>query len=145
MSTRQVAAPFREAMPGDISVYDVEGDLTTLEYCFVELDTARARTVKAYAGGIATGVLCNRPIEDGTSTQFSTEALVQTKGKALVKAGSGALTPGQLVKVGTGGVGDAATPSDGDIIVGQCEVGAAAGLPATVRLFGGPVYVSIPE
>jgi len=39
------------------------------------------------------------------------------------------------VKVGTGGVGDKATPTSKDIIVGQCEVAAAAGLPATVRLF----------
>ena len=135
MSSSQVTAPFREAMPGDISSYDVEGDLTTYEYCFVELDTARNRCVKAYAGGMPVGVLVNRPIEDGTSTAFSITALVQWRGKALVKAGSGALAARDLVKVGTGGVGDAATPTDGDIVVGQCEVGAAAGLPATVRLF----------
>jgi len=46
------------------------------------------------------------------------------------------------VKVGTGGVGDKATPTAGDVIVGQCEVAAAAGLPATVRLIG-PFYYAI--
>lgn len=129
-----VTAPFREAMPGDISSYDVEGDLSTYEYCFVELDTARQRTVKAYAGGYPAGVLCNRPVETATSTNFSTIALVQWRGKALVKAGSGGLTAGALVKLTTGGVGIIATPSDHDQIVGQCEVAATEGLPATVRL-----------
>ncbi len=143
MSTSQITAPFREALPGDISAYDVEGDLTSYEYCFVQLDTSRARCVAAYAGGFPVGVLTNRPIEDGTSTAFSTVALVQWRGKALVKAGSGGLDAGDLVKVGTGGVGVTATPDDGDIVVGQCEVGAPDGLPATVRLFG-PVYVSKP-
>lgn len=135
MSGNHVAAPFFERMPGDVSSYDVEGDLTSYEYCFVQLDTARARTVKAFAGGIATGVLINRPIEDATQTAFSTTALVQWRGKALVKAGAAGLAPGDLVKAGTGGVGDKATPTDGDVIEGECEVGAAAGLPATVRLF----------
>lgn len=133
MSSSQVTAPFREAMPGDISSYDVEGDLTNLEYCAVELDTARNRCVKAYAGGVPVGVLCNRPIEDATSTHFSTIALVQYKGKVLLKAGTGGLDAGDLVKLDTGGVGITATPGDGDFIVGQCEVGAEAGLPATVR------------
>ncbi len=140
-----VTAPFREAMPGDISSYDVEGDLSSLEYCMVQLDTARQRTVKAYAGGIGVGILTNRPVETATSTAFSLVALVQYKGKALWKAGDDGLNPGDLVKAGTGGVGDAATPDDGDLVYGECEVAAAAGLPATVRLFNGPVYVSIPR
>jgi len=142
MSTSQITAPFREAMPGDISSYDVEGDLTTLEYTFVELDTARNRCVKAWSSGLPVGVLCNRPIEDGTSTAFSTIALVQLRGKALVKAGSGDLAAGDWVKVTTGGVGVKATPTAGDVIVGQCEVGAVAGLPATVRLIG-PFYYAV--
>lgn len=139
-----VTAPFREALPGDISSYDVDGDLSALEYCFVELDTARNRAVKAYAGGLAVGVLCNAPVETVTSSEFSRVAQVQYKGKALIKAGGSGLAVGNLVTPGTGGVGDVATPSDGDIIYGQCEVAAAAGLPATVRLFNSPVYVSIP-
>lgn len=142
MSSSQVTAPFREAVPGDIASYDVEGDLTNYEYCFVELDTVRNRCVKAYAGGFPVGVLTNCPIEDATATAFSTIALVQYKGKALVKAGSGGLAAGDLVKLSTGGVGIKATPTDKDVIVGQCEVGAAEGLPATVRLVG-PIYVSV--
>lgn len=135
-----MTAPFREAVPGDISSYDVDGDMSSLEYTFVQLDTTRARTVQAYTSGFVVGVLCNRPVETATSTNFSTVAQVQIRGKALVKAGSGGLAVGDLVKAGTGGVGDAATPSDKDIIEGQCEVAAAAGLPATVRLF--KTYVS---
>lgn len=141
MATTQVAAPFREAVPGDISSYDVEGDLSAYEYCFVELDTARARTVKAYAGGFPVGVLTNRPVEDPTRTEFSTIALVQYKGKALVKVGAGGLAPGDLAKVTTGGVVVAATPADGDILVGQCEVGANEGEIATIRLFS--TYVRV--
>ncbi|MCX8207692.1 MAG: hypothetical protein N3G75_07670 [Methanothrix sp.] len=141
MATRQVAAPFRETVPGDISSYDVEGDLTAYEYCFVELDTNRARTVKAYSGGFPVGVLTNRPVEDPTRTEFSTVALVQYKGKALVRTGNGGLAPGDLVKVAAGGVAVKASPSDGDILVGQCEVGADAGEIATVRLFS--TYVRV--
>ncbi len=109
--------------------------MSALEYCFVQLDTTRARTVQAFSSGHPVGVLCNRPTETATSTNFSITALVQWRGKALVKAGSAGLAVGDLVKVGTGGVGDKATPTNKDIIVGQCEVAAAAGLPATVRLF----------
>lgn len=137
-----MTAPFREALPGDISSYNPDGDMSALEYTFVELDTTRERTVKAWSSGLPVGVLVNRPTETATSTNFSVTALVQWRGKALVKAGSGALAAGDLVKVGTGGVGDKATPTAGDVIVGQCEVGAAAGLPATVRLIG-PFYYAI--
>lgn len=142
MSASEVSAPFREAMPGDISSYDVEGDLTSLEYCAVELDTVRARTVKAFAGGIPVGVLCNRPIQNASNTQFSTIALVQYKGKVLLKAGSGGLAVGDLVKITAGGVGITATPEDGDYVVGQCEVAAVEGLAATVRWQ--PAYARIP-
>jgi hypothetical protein len=129
-----VQVPFEEFAPGDIKSYDVEGDLHTYQYCFVELDTSRPRTVKAYAGGFPTGVLRNAPVETATSTQFSLVAQVQTANRALVKAGSGGLTLGALVKVGSGGVGIIATPADKDLIVGQCEVAAVEGLNATVRL-----------
>lgn len=128
-------------MPGDISSYDVEGDLSSYEYCAVELDTVRQRTVKAYAGGFPVGVLTNRPVETATSTAFSLVALVQYKGKALLKAGSGGLAAGDLVKLTTGGAGIKATPTDKDILIGQCEVAAAEGLPATVRLFS--TYVRV--
>jgi hypothetical protein len=130
-----MTAPFREALPGDISSYNPDGDMSALEYCFVQLDTTRARTVQTFSSGHPVGVLCNRPTETATSTNFSITALVQWRGKALVKTGSSGLAVGDLVKVGTGGVGDKATPTSKDIIVGQCEVAAAAGLPATVRLF----------
>jgi hypothetical protein len=142
MSTSQITAPFREAMPGDISSYDVEGDLTALEYTFVELDTVRNRCVKAWSSGLPVGLLCNRPIEDATSTAFSTVAQVQLRGKGLCKAGSGGLAAGDWVKVTTGGVGVKATPTAGDVIVGQCEVAAAEGLPATIRLIG-PFYYAV--
>ncbi len=140
-----ITAPFREAMPGDISSYDVTGDMTSLEYTFVQLDTTYARTVEAWTSGIPVGVLCNRPIEEASvsSTKFQTVALVQWRGKALVKAGSGGLGVGDLVKVTTGGVGVASTPTAKDIIVGQCEVAAAEGYPATVRLFS-TVYTAGP-
>ena len=141
MSSSQITAPFREAMPGDISSYDVEGDLSTYEYCAVQLDTARNRCVKAWAAGPAVGVLVNRPIEDGTSTAFSTVAQVQWRGKCLLKAGTGNLAAGDWVKIATGGVGIKATPADKDIIFGQCEVGAADGYPATVRIE--KMYVSM--
>lgn len=143
-----ITAPFREAVPGDISTYDVATgeDLSECEYCAVQLDTTKARTVKAWSASDPNppvGILCNRPIEmaSATSTKFSTEALVQWRGKALVKAGDGGLAAGDLVKITTGGVGVTADPDDHDIIVGQCEVGADAGYPATVRLNIG--YVSV--
>lgn len=131
-----ITAPFREAMPGDISSYDVEGDLSACEYCAVELDTARQRTVKAYAGGLYAGILTNRPVETATSTAFSLVALVQWRGKALLKAGSGGLAAGDWVKLTTGGVGIKSTPTAGDVVIGQCEVAAAEGYPATVKLIG---------
>src|SRR5512136_83115 len=135
MFSSQIASNFREGQaPGDVSSYDVEGDLSALQYTFVELDTTRPRCVKAFAGGFPIGVLANRPIEDATATAFSLIAQVQTRGKALVKAGSGGLAVGDKVKVTTGGVGIKATPTDGDLIVGQCEYAAAAGYIATVRL-----------
>ncbi len=137
-----ITAPFREAMPGDISSYDVEGDLSTYEYCAVELDTARERTVKAYDGGLPVGLLTNKPVETATSTNFSLVALVQWRGKGLLKAGSGGLAAGDWVKITTGGVGIKATPTAGDVIFGQCEVGAVEGLPATVRLVG-PFYYAV--
>lgn len=135
MSSSEIKAPFFEQPPGSVSAYDVEGDLSALTYTFVQLDTARARCVKAWASGISVGVLVNAPKEDASSTAFSTTALVQTSGKALVKAGTGDLAVGDLVKVDTGGVGVKATPVDNDIVVGQCEFAAVAGAIATVRLF----------
>jgi len=137
-------APFRQFVPGDVIEYDVEGDLSSYEYCMVELDTARNRCVKAYAGGIGVGILTNKPVETATSTNFSLVALVQNQGRVLWKAGESGLAVGDLVTPGTGGVGDVATPADGDVVYGQCEVAAAAGLPATVRFFAAPVFVSIP-
>jgi hypothetical protein len=120
--------------PGFVRSYNPDGDLSTYEYCFVELDTTRNRAVKAFAGGNTVGVLINKPVETATSTAFSTIAQVQIRGVALVKAGAGGLAVGDLVKAGTGGVGDKATPTDGDMIEGVVEIGATAGLPAAVRL-----------
>lgn len=141
MSTSQVAAPYRTTVPGDIGSYDVEGDLASNEYCAVELDTARARCVKAFAGGIPVGVLMNRPTETGTSTSFSLTAQVQERGHALLKAGSGGIAAGDLVKITTGGVGIKATPSDGDYIFGLCTVGAAEGYAGTVLIR--PTYARV--
>ena len=142
MSATQIASHFREGpAPGDVSSYDVEGDLSSYEYCFVELDTGRPRSVKAYNGGFPVGVLTNRPTEDPTATAFSLIARVQTRGKALVKAGSGGIATSDLVKVTTGGVVVKATPSDKDIIVGQCEYPAAEGLVGTIRLLA--TYASV--
>lgn len=121
-------------VPGFVRNYNVDGDLTTYENCFVELDTSRNRTVKAFVGGVTVGVLINKPIETATSTSFSTIAQVQTRGVALVKAGVGGLAVGDLVKASTGGVGIKATPTDGDMIEGEVEIGAAEGYPAAVRL-----------
>lgn len=113
-----------------------------LQHTFVELDTVRPRTVKAWSSGLPVGVLANAPVETATSTQFSLSAIVQLKGKALVKTGSGGLAVSDWVKLATGGVGVKATPTAGDVIVGQCEVAAVEGLNATVRLFG-PFYYAI--
>ena len=120
--------------PGFVRSYSPDGDLSTYEYCFVELDTTRNRTVKAFAGGNVVGVLINKPVETATSAAFSTIAQVQVRGVALVKAGIGGLAVGDLVKASTGGTGIQATPSDADMIEGEVEVGAAQGLPAAVRL-----------
>jgi hypothetical protein len=125
---------FTEALPGDISEYDVDGDMHTLENTFVQLDTSRARTVQAWTSGFPVGVLRNRPVETATATQFSLVAQVQLRGKAPVKTGTGGLAVGDLVKVTTGGVGIKATPADKDLIVGQCEVAGSEGYLATVRL-----------
>jgi len=134
MSAREVAAPFDSWVGGDRLIYDVEGDLTALEYTFVELDTGRARCVKAWNGGWPVGILRNKPIEDGTTTYFSTEAIVQTQGRSMVKAGSGGIAKGDLLKVDTGGVVIKATPTDADIIVGQCEYAASEGELGVIRL-----------
>lgn len=141
MSTSEIKAPFVEQPPGSISSYDVEGDLSALTHTFVQLDTTRARCVKAWASGVHVGVLVNAPKEDATSTTFSVTAMVQTSGKALVKAGSGGLAVGDLVKVTTGGKGIKSTPTDKDIIAGQCEFAAAEDGLATVRLF--TTYASV--
>ena len=135
MSTSEVAAAFQEVVPGDISAYDVEGDLAALEYTFVQLDTSRARCVAAWTSGLPVGVLRNKPTENGISTSFSTVAMVQTKGKALVKAGTGGIALGDLCKLAAGGVVVKATPTAGDIIVGQCEYAAADTKVGTIRLF----------
>lgn len=137
-----VRTPFEEFVPGDRSVYDVDGDMSALTNTFVQLDTSRPRTVQAWTSGLPVGVLVNAPVETPTATKFSLTAIVQLRGKALVKAGSGGLAVGDWVKVDTGGVGVTAIPTAGDVIVGQVEVGAAAGLNATVRLIG-PFYYAI--
>jgi len=142
MSSRQVAAAFDNFREGDRKSYDVEGDLTALEYTFVELDTTRARCVAAWTSGFPVGVLRNAPIEDATSTAFSTEAIVQTGGVSKVKAGSGGISLGSLVKVTTGGKVIDATPTDGDIIVGQCEYAAAENALGSIRLFA--TYARMP-
>jgi hypothetical protein len=129
-----VQVPFEEFVPGDRSVYDVDGDMSALQYTFVQLHTSRPRCVEAWTSGFPVGVLVNAPVETATATRFSLSAIVQIRGKALVKAGSGGLTVGALVKITTGGVGIIATPADKDLIVGQCEVAAVEGLNATVRL-----------
>ena len=98
--------------------------------------------MQAWTSGLPVGVLVNAPVETPTATKFSLTAIVQLRGKALVKAGSGGLAVGDWVKVDTGGVGVTATPTAGDVIVGQVEMGAAAGLNATVRLIG-PFYYAI--
>ena len=134
MSTRQVAAAFDNFREGDRKVYDVEGDLSALEYTFVQLDTSRARTVKAWTSGMPVGVLRNAPVEDATSTAFSTEAIVQVGGVSKVKAGSGGIALGDLVKLAAGGVAVKAIPTNGDIIVGQCEYAAADGKIGSIRL-----------
>jgi hypothetical protein len=125
---------FTEALPGDISSYDVDGDMSALENTFVQLDTTRQRTVQAWTSGVPVGVLRNRPVETPTQTNFSLVAMVQWRGKAPVKTGTGGLAAGDYVKVTTGGVGIKATPADKDFIVGQCEVAGAEGYIATVRL-----------
>lgn len=134
MSTSAIPASFYEQPPGSVSSYDVEGDLSALTNTFVQLDTTRARCVAAWTSGLPVGVLLNAPKEDATSTAFSLTARVQIYGKAQVKAGTGGLALGDLVKLDTGGVGVKATPTDGDIIVGQCEFAAAQNALATIRL-----------
>ncbi len=134
MSTRQVAAAFDSFVEGDRKVYDVEGNLTALEYTFVELDTSRARTVAAYNTGVPFGVLRNKPIDDATSTSFSTEAIVQISGVSMVKAGTGGIALGDWCKVMAGGLAVKATPTDGDFIVGQCEYAAAEGKIGSIRI-----------
>ena len=116
--------------------------MSALQYTFVQLDTSRARTVQAWSSGLPVGVLVNAPVETATSTKFSLTAIVQTRGKPLVKTGSGGLAVGDWVKLASGGVGVKATPTAADVIVGQCEVAAAEGLNATVRLIG-PFYYAI--
>ena len=135
MSSSAISAPFYERPIGSVSSYDVEGDLSTLTNTFVQLDTTRARCVAAWTSGMPVGVLTNAPKEDATSTVFSVTATVQKSGTALVKAGTGGLALGDLVKLASGGVGVKATPTAGDIIVGQCVFAAADTAIASVELF----------
>jgi len=136
MSSSAISTPFYERPIGSVSSYDVEGDLSALTNTFVQLDTSRARCVAAWtAGNMPVGVLTNAPKEDATSTAFSLTATVQKSGTALVKAGTGGLALGDLVKLDTGGVGVKATPTDGDILVGQCVFAAAQNAIASVELF----------
>jgi hypothetical protein len=137
-----VPVPFEEFVPGDRSSYDVDGDMSALANTFVQLNTSRPRTVQAWTSGLSVGMLVNAPVQTATSTRFSLSAIVQLRGKALVKTGAGGLAVGDLVKPAAGGVGVKATPTAGDVIVGQCEVAAAEGLNATVRLIG-PFYYAI--
>lgn len=135
MSSSAISAPFYERPVGSVSSYDVEGDLSTLTNTFVQLDTTRARCVAAWAAGMPIGVLTNAPKEDATSTAFSLIAQVQKSGVALVKAGVGGLALGDLVKLAAGGLGVKSTPTDGDIIVGQCVFAAVETGIASVELF----------
>ena len=137
-----VQVPFEEFAPGDRSVYDVDGDMSALQNTFVQLHTSRPRCIEAWTSGLPIGVLVNAPVETATSTKFSLAAIVQHRGKVLVKTGTGGLAIGDWVKLEAGGLGIKATPTAADVIVGQCEVAAAAGLNATVRLIG-PFYYAI--
>lgn len=138
-----VATAWGKEMPGFIRSYNPDGDMSTLTNTFVELDTTRVRTVKAYAGGVCVGILTNAPTETATSTNFSTIAKVQQQGVALIIAGSGGLAVGDWVKPTTGGVGIKANPADGDMVYGQVEVAAAEGYPAAMRFDRYPA-VSVP-
>lgn len=135
MSTSAISTSFYERPIGSVGSYDVEGDLSALTNTFVQLDTTRPRCVAAWTSGMPIGVLINAPKEDATSTAFSLIAQVQKSGVALVKAGSGGLALGDLVKLASGGEGVKSTPTDGDIIVGQCVFAAAQNGYASVELF----------
>jgi hypothetical protein len=137
-----VQVPFEEFVPGDRSIYDVDGDMSALQNTFVQLHTSRPRCIEAWTSGLPIGVLVNAPVETATSTKFSLAGIVQLRGKVLVKTGTGGLAVGDWIKVTTGGVGIKATPTAADVIVGQCEVAAAEGLNATVRLIG-PFYYAV--
>jgi hypothetical protein len=116
--------------------------MSALQNTFVQLHVSRPRCIEAWTSGLPIGVLVNAPVETATSTRFSLSAIVQLRGKVLVKTGTGGLAVGDWVKIAAGGVGVTATPTAGDVIVGQCEVAAAEGLNATVRLIG-PFYYAI--
>jgi hypothetical protein len=124
-----------ETVPGDVSSFDTYGDLTALQFTFVSLYGSADRTVQAWTSGMPVGVLINKPTASPTYLKQTNVAQVQTRGFAKVKVGSGGVTAGQLVKLAAGGVVVTATPTDKDIIVGQCVVGGAVGLYATIQLF----------
>jgi hypothetical protein len=133
--------PFIKAGPGDIESMGVATDLSAMENMLVELDPSQDNTVKAYNGGIGYGILVNKP---NALTGPSLVAKVQTRGIARWKTGPGGLRANDLVKAAYGGLAIRSKPDDGDIIYGQCVVGAAEGSIASVK-WSGPQFVSIPK
>jgi len=127
--------------PTDVESMEPEEDLHDYEHCFVKLTGDKEVGHFAATDDIAYGVLQNQPIP---VTGPSLIAKVQVAGVAWLKAGSGGLAAGDLVGADKDGAGITIVPAqgtDGTMIWGQCVVGAAEGLCASVRLFGGPVYI----
>ena len=133
--------PFIKVGPGDIESMGVATDLSAMGNMLVELDPSQDNTVKAYNGGIGYGILVNKP---NAPTGPSLVAKVQTRGIARWKTGPGGLRANDLVKAAYGGLAVKSKPDDGDIIYGQCVVGASEGSMASVK-WSGPQFVSIPK
>ncbi len=100
------------------------------QFTFVVMNTTDRTVVAAGDGAAADGVVINDPASGSAAT-------VVTHGRVLVEVGTGGLTAGDNVGVDANGEAVTASALDGDIIVGKCVEGAAAGGRATIDFFRG--------
>jgi hypothetical protein len=128
--------------PTDVQSYAPNADLEGSYQCFVKITGDKQVGAVTLATNFALGVLINRP---NNTTGPSLEAKVQTRGTAKVKTGTGGLAASELVTTDKDGLGVKLDPAVGGAYAyGQCVVGAAVGLAASVVLFGAPVWIPEP-
>lgn len=103
-------------------------DLSAKQWTFVIMNTTDRTVVSATDGQAADGVLINDPTSGAAAT-------VVTHGRVIVEVGTGGLTAGD--NVASDANGEAIAAATGDVVVGKCVQGAAAGERAVIDFFRG--------